>query len=44
LPDAADVDAPAIVGDRDLEHAGAVSRLEQNRGDGRLPGGVPAGL
>ena len=38
----ADVDALAIVSDHDLEHAGPVPRLQQNRADRRLPRGLPA--
>ena len=38
----ADVDALAIVGDRDLEHAGPVPRLQQDRAGRRLPRGLPA--
>ena len=35
-----DVDAAAVVGERDLEHPGAVPGLEPDRADRRLAGGL----
>ena len=42
-PQLLDVDPAAVIGERDVEHAGAVAGLEPDRADRRLVGGLPVG-